>query len=302
MTPGCGTILSVEDSDTDFVALQFALKAAGIKNRVERCANGRLAMDMLGRDDCPLSEKASLILLDLNLPGVDGRQVLKAMRARDPKREVPVIVLSTSSHQRDIDDCFRAGADAYTVKPLEVEEWETQVASLAERWLLAAQVDREPKKKDGSERASALGAPAAGSRGRRRKSTVNTVNIEQLTRTIENEIIPRLLLAHAVPEVAKAAVPEVPGRLASFEDKVAELAGLVLEKDVGVAASYVEMMRERGDTLESVFHALVAPAARLVGDLWKANVCNSAQFTQALERLQQLLVELDPNCENETRH
>jgi two-component system, response regulator len=298
MTAGCGTILSVEDSDTDFVALQFALKAAGIKNRVERCANGKLAMDMLSLDSCPLSEKASLVLLDLNLPGVDGRQVLKAMRARDPKREVPVIVLSTSSHQRDIDDCFRAGADAYTVKPLELDDWETEVASLAERWLQAAQGAAEPTKKDGSQRASAIGASAA-PRGRRRKSSLN---IEQLTRTIENEIIPRLLLAHAVPEVAKAAVPEVPGRLASFEDKVAELAGLVLEKDVGVAASYVEMMRERGDTLESVFHALVAPAARLVGDLWKANVCNSAQFTEALERLQQLLVELDPNCENETRH
>jgi two-component system response regulator len=298
MTAGCGTILSVEDSDTDFVALQFALKAAGIKNRVERCANGKLAMDMLSLDSCPLSEKASLVLLDLNLPGVDGRQVLKAMRARDPKREVPVIVLSTSSHQRDIDDCFRAGADAYTVKPLELDDWETEVASLAERWLQAAQGAAEPTKKDGSQRVSAIGASAA-PRGRRRKSSLN---IEQLTRTIENEIIPRLLLAHAVPEVAKAAVPEVPGRLASFEDKVAELAGLVLEKDVGVAASYVEMMRERGDTLESVFHALVAPAARLVGDLWKANVCNSTQFTEALERLRQLLVELDPNCENETRH
>jgi two-component system response regulator len=297
MTPGCGTILSVEDSDTDFVALQFALKTAGITNRVERCANGRLAMEMLSRDDCPLSEKASLVLLDLNLPGVDGRQVLKAMRERDPKREVPVIVLSTSSHQRDIDDCFRAGADAYTVKPLELDEWATKVASLAERWLLAAQVDGEPKKKGGSERACTIGAPGSGRR--RLKSTLNK---EQLTRTIENEIIPRLLLAHAEPKVAKAAAPEVPGRLASFEDKVAELAGLVLEKDVGVAASYVEMMRERGDTIESVFHALVAPAARLIGDLWKANVCNSAQFTEALERLQQLLVELDPNCENETRH
>ncbi len=291
MAPGCGTILSVEDSDTDFIALQFALKAAGVTNPVKRCANGKLAMDLLNRDSCPLTDKASLVLLDLNLPGVDGRQVLKAFRRRDPDREVPVIVLTTSSHPRDIEDCFRAGADAYTVKPLELDDWEVKVASLATHWLKAAE--------------GSVLSPTRVKVDSRQPANVERkgIDLEQLTRAIENEIIPRLLLAHAVPQTAPGTKqPASPAALSSFEDKVSELAGLVLQNDVDLAASYVELMRERGDSLEAVFQTLVAPAARLVGDLWKADICSSTEFTEALQRLQQLLVELSPDGNSETCH
>jgi CheY-like chemotaxis protein len=290
MAPGCGTILSVEDSDTDFIALQFALKAAGVTNPVARCANGKMAMDLLNRDSCPLTEKASLVLLDLNLPGVDGRQVLKAFRRRDPDREVPVIVLTTSSHPRDIEDCLRSGADAYTVKPLELDDWEVKVASLATHWLKAAEGAVRP----------ATGAKADSRRPGRGER--KGIDLEQLTRAIENEIIPRLLLAHAVPQTATRTKQPASPVLSSFEDKVSELAGLVLQKDVDLAASYVELMRESGDSLEAVFQSLVAPAARLVGDLWKADICSSAEFTDALQRLQQLLVEISPDGNSETCH
>lgn len=290
MAPGSGTILAVEDSDTDFIALQFALKSAGINNPLERCANGKLAMDLLNRDSCPLAEKASLVLLDLNLPGVDGRQVLKAFRRRDPDREVPVIVLTTSSHPRDIDDSFRAGADAYTVKPLELDDWEAKVASLATQWLRVAPGRRSPS------------VPAHIGSYQPRSAERKKVDLEQLTRAIENEIIPRLLLAHAVPPAAQGVKPSAQPMFTSFEDRVSELAGLVLQKDVKLAASYVELVRGRGETLETIFQTLVAPAARLVGDLWKANICSSTEFTEALQRLQQLLVELSPDGNSETRH
>lgn len=290
MAPGCGTILAVEDSDTDFIALQYALKSAGVTNPVERCANGTLAMDLLNRDSCPLTDKASLVLLDLNLPGVDGRQVLKALRRRDPGRAVPVIVLTTSSHPRDIDDSFRAGADAYTVKPLELDDWETKVASLATHWLQAAQ------------RAQALSHPAHLGERRPSRGERRLIDVEQLTRAIENEIIPRLLLAHVVPGAAPGIKQPVPADTTPFDSRVSELAGLALQKDVDLAAAYVESMRERGESLETVFQTLVAPAARLVGDLWKSNICSATEFTEALERLQQLLVELSPDGSSETCH
>jgi CheY-like chemotaxis protein len=300
MMPGLGTIVSVEDSDTDFIALQFALQAAGVKNPVERCASGRAAMDsLLAGDSCPLPQKASLILLDLNLPGVDGRQLLREFRARDPKREVPVIVLSTSSHPRDIDDCYRAGADAYMVKPLELDDWETKIGSLAEFWLRATRSED-----DGSGRAEARGGDAklAGARLKKARSRSTPEHLAQLTRAIEGEIIPRLLLAHGATNACRTArAPELK-HFVPCGDEVAELARLVLEQDVSIAASYVEGMRAQGATLETVFQALVAPAARLIGDLWKADLCNFNEFSEALARLQQVLAELSPVCDNKTMH
>ena len=100
-----GSIISVEDSDTDFLALQYALHAAGVTNPIERCETGRAAMECLLADKgAALIEKASLIMLDLNLPGIDGRRLLREFRARDPQRAVPghraVHVLASPRHRR----------------------------------------------------------------------------------------------------------------------------------------------------------------------------------------------------------
>jgi CheY-like chemotaxis protein len=298
MTGGNRSIISVEDSDTDFMALQFALQAAGINNPIERCSSGHVVMDsLLAGDTCPLSQKASLILLDLNLPGVDGRQLLKEFRARDQRREVPVIVLSTSSHPRDIDYCYKAGADAYLVKPLELDDWEKKIGALVGYWLKTTQPCHQPDPN--------TKARTAGRNRRRRSQLVDERDYEgcrdQLTRAIEHEIIPRLLLAHGGEQGQdtrfKQCVPHAP-----CSDEIAELARLVMEQDVAVAATFVERKLDKGATLETVFMAFIAPAARFVGDLWKADLCSFAQFSLALERLNQLLLELSPTRENETMH
>jgi DNA-binding response OmpR family regulator len=300
MTSGVDRIISVEDSDTDFMALQFALQAAGVKTPVERCASGRVAMDsLLEADDCPLTQKARLILLDLNLPGVDGRQLVKELRARDLNREVPIIVLSTSSHQKDIDYCYQAGADAYLVKPLELDEWETKVAALVEFWLRAACA---PQPSDSDAKARTLGIEQVDGTIKEAEFDGCTERMALIARAIEQEIIPRLLLAHADNEPAR---PERSGRLNRIlpcEDDVAELARLVMEHDVSLAASYVARKRGKGSSLESVFLSFIAPAARLVGDLWKADLCSFDQFSRALIRLQDLLAELNPSGESETIH
>jgi hypothetical protein len=124
---------------------------------------------------------------------------------------------------------------------------------------------------------------------------------DQLTRAIELEIIPRLLLAHGGEQGQNSHFKDILP-LAPCTDEVAELARLVIEQDVAVAATFVERKRSKGATLEAVFLAFIAPAARLVGDLWKADLCSFAQFSLALERLNQLLVELSPTRENETMH
>src|SRR5262249_48685446 len=172
-------------------------------------------------------------MLDLNLPGIDGRRLLKEFRVRDPRRIVPVIVLSTSSHPRDIDDCYRAGADAYMIKPLELEDWETKVGQLAESWL-------RPRNAKVCGRVSENGS-------------------DLLSRTVENEIIPRLLLVHSVNGANGSAAVAAAGHFIPGKEEVEELTRLLLDHDVAVASSYVATMREQGATLPSLFLPLLPP-------------------------------------------
>ena len=127
-------ILSIEDSDEDYYSICQALKAAGIRNPVRRCADSRSAWASLDSDQgCLEARHAAFVLLDLNMPGVDGRDLLRRFRARDAT--VPVVILSTSAHVRDIESCYQAGANAYVVKPFDPGEWQRRLAAVAAFWL-----------------------------------------------------------------------------------------------------------------------------------------------------------------------
>ena len=127
-------ILAVEDSDEDFYSLRQALKGAGIANPVRRCADSAAAFAALAMEDgCAEARRAAIILLDLNMPGVDGRELLQAFRQRD--RTVPVIILSTSSHPDDIVASYEAGANSYLVKPLEFGSFQDMIATTCQYWL-----------------------------------------------------------------------------------------------------------------------------------------------------------------------
>ena len=127
-------ILYVEDSDEDYASLCFALQACGVANPVERCADGRLARAALSTAaGCARARAAAIILLDLNLPGVSGHELLTLFRQRGAT--APVIVFSTSSHASDVSYCYRAGANAYLVKPLEFDRWQEMLGAMAHHWL-----------------------------------------------------------------------------------------------------------------------------------------------------------------------
>ncbi|MEM7397685.1 MAG: response regulator [Pseudomonadota bacterium] len=265
------TIVSVEDSDTDFVALQHALKVAGVTNPIERCENGKEAAGYLLSRSSQLADWASLIVLDLNLPGIDGRDLLRKMRAQDPKRTVPIIVLSTSSHPKDIDASYRAGADAYMVKPLELEDWESKVGRLAQSWLML--------KGDTASRQYAM----------KRKQPQKTT--DALCRVMEREIVPRLLLAHC--DTGLAPRYEQPKFIIS-EEEIVELTRLLFVSDVTVSSAYVAAIRAQGVPVGSLYVSLLAPAARLVGEWWRAERHEFAEVSLALSRLQQLTRDLAP--------
>ena len=139
-------IVIVEDSDDDFEATERALKQSGpLTNPILRFANGSDALDYL-LPKTPGGGKAgarpAFVLLDLNLPGVDGREVLKALKGDESTRDIPVVVLTTSDADWDINQCYQIGANTYVRKPVDLVNLFTAIRNLKEYWLEVAILPR----------------------------------------------------------------------------------------------------------------------------------------------------------------
>jgi len=135
---GTQTILIVEDSDDDYLATVRAFKKANLLNPVRRCTNGDQAIDYLlqrGEFSGPgQAPRPNIILLDLNLPGTDGKEVLRMIKADPNLQKIPVIVLTTSSAEQDIEQCYAAGANSYVQKPVDLVGFIQSVARLTDYW------------------------------------------------------------------------------------------------------------------------------------------------------------------------
>lgn len=131
-------ILLVEDSPEDFETTQRAFRKSGLKNPILLCADGDEALDFLHRRgrfaDPASSPRPGIILLDLNLPGTDGRQVLEEIKSTDALKQIPVIVLTTSSDERDVAACYRAGANSYVQKPVNMNGFMRAIERLNDYW------------------------------------------------------------------------------------------------------------------------------------------------------------------------
>ena len=131
-------ILLVEDSPEDFETTERALRKSGLKNPIFRCADGDEALDFLHRRgrfaDPETSPRPGVILLDLNLPGTDGREVLNEVKTDPDLRQIPVIVLTTSKDDRDIEVCYRCGANSYVQKPVDLEGFMKAIERLNDYW------------------------------------------------------------------------------------------------------------------------------------------------------------------------
>lgn len=115
-------ILLVEDNPHDVELLRFALEEAQLSNHLHVAGNGDVAMDFLHRR--PPHESAprpDIILLDLNMPGKDGREVLREVKADPGLRRIPVVVLTTSAEERDILRAYDDHVNAYVQKPVGFE-------------------------------------------------------------------------------------------------------------------------------------------------------------------------------------
>lgn len=132
-------ILLVDDSPEDAETTKRALRRAQMTDPIYHCADGDEALDFLrrrGRFEVPSSApRPGLILLDLNIPGADGREVLREIKADAELKAIPVVVLTSSSDERDIENCYLAGANSYVRKPVDLPGFLNAIERLTDYWL-----------------------------------------------------------------------------------------------------------------------------------------------------------------------
>ena len=135
-------ILVVEDSPEDYEATVRALRKFGVEGGILHCADGDTTLDFLhrrGAFEAPQSApRPGVILLDLNLPGTDGREVLAEIKSDPVLRMIPVIVFTCSSYERDVAECYAAGANSYVQKPVDRDGFQRAVESLNGYWFVTS--------------------------------------------------------------------------------------------------------------------------------------------------------------------
>lgn len=129
-------ILLVEDSEGDVRLIREALKEGRLLHNLFVAKNGVEAMDFLAKKGkFPDATTPDLIILDLNLPKKDGREVLEDIKTSPDFKRLPVVILTTSSAERDILASYNMHANCYIVKPLDMDQFIEVVKSIEDFWL-----------------------------------------------------------------------------------------------------------------------------------------------------------------------
>jgi two-component system, chemotaxis family, response regulator Rcp1 len=128
-------VLLVEDNPIDARVILRAARNSGIANDISHVADGTAALAYLHQQS-PFEDALApdLVLLDLNLPGVDGRDVLAHMKNDEQLRCTPVVVLTTSDDDADILRSYELGANAFVTKPIDADGWAKVVSSIEGFW------------------------------------------------------------------------------------------------------------------------------------------------------------------------
>jgi two-component system, response regulator len=129
------TILLVEDNPDDEMLTLRALKKNNILNEVTVARDGAQAIEYLFSGPSASLPLPGIILLDLQLPRVDGLEVLRRIRAGERTQAIPVVVLTSSKLQEDIIECYRDGANAFVRKPVSFSDLATAMNAIGMFWL-----------------------------------------------------------------------------------------------------------------------------------------------------------------------
>lgn len=132
-------LLVVEDNTADFRMLKRLMRQMDVQSPIYRCQTGDEALELLyqtGRyQDADVPERPAIIMLDLNLPGTDGRMVLARLKQDERFKMIPIIVFTTSAAPQDIEYCYQHGANGYMVKPLSNQDLKKMIRAFVDYWL-----------------------------------------------------------------------------------------------------------------------------------------------------------------------
>jgi len=129
-------ILLVEDNEGDILLTKEAFEESKVKTTISVAKNGKEALDFLFKKGVFAdAEKPDLILLDINMPIFNGHEVLRQIKADPVLKKIPVIMLTTSSSQKDISEAYENHCNSYIKKPLEISEFLIAILKIEEFWL-----------------------------------------------------------------------------------------------------------------------------------------------------------------------
>ena len=140
------SILLVEDNEGDIILTLEALKEAKIHNEINVVRDGDAALQYLGKEgQYKDAETPDLILLDINLPKVDGIEVLAKIKSNEDLMVIPVVMLTTSDSEKDIFQSYQSHANCYITKPVNFENFMDVIQTIKDFWINIVQL---PKIKD----------------------------------------------------------------------------------------------------------------------------------------------------------
>ncbi|MGB3512664.1 MAG: response regulator [Microcoleaceae cyanobacterium] len=143
------SLLVVEDSEEDYTTLLRIIRKQGFEHPIYHCLDGDEALDFLlhtGEYSNPeTAPRPTLILIDLNLPGTDGREVIKVIKEHKELKIIPVVVFSTSSNPQDIQVCYEEGVNSYMQKPVNLKSLSKNIEYFLSYWFETAILPNDEK-------------------------------------------------------------------------------------------------------------------------------------------------------------
>jgi CheY-like chemotaxis protein len=139
-------ILLLEDEPADAHLVKVSLREARVLCNLHHVLDGQEGLDFLQRRP-PYAEapRPDLILLDLNMPRMSGREFLQAVKADPTCSDIPVVVLTTSEVERDVEASYKSGAAGYITKPVDMEQFVAAITQLSDYWFVLTRLPRESK-------------------------------------------------------------------------------------------------------------------------------------------------------------
>ena len=123
-------ILLIEDDMIEIMKFNRTVSSLNLNHKITEANNGEIALKILEKK----KELPHIILLDLNMPKINGIEFLKIIKTDNTLKHIPVIILTTSSNQKDLLECYKIGVSGYVIKPLKYEDYVSKIEKTLDYW------------------------------------------------------------------------------------------------------------------------------------------------------------------------